>query len=258
MQIKSGYKPSVHSPEHKQFRTSNELGGAVLNVSGQWQPWAPAQDEQQNVGIEPEDCTSEGTMDGLQTLAQMLYNDSTEWSKRFLAYASNTTVEGNDPKTVIDTLEKVGVPPETDWPNTSELTTWAMFYTAPPQAIYTKALEYLAQYAVDWEWVATDQASLMQALQYSPIGVSGFAWNFDPTVGYYTSPAGTTPCHWFVIIGYLANNYWVVFDSYEQNIKKLAWDFSFGEAMRYSLSTNVVNPSAWQQFLSFMRAILGF
>ena len=255
--IKSGYIQKPHLPAHKVFKSTNSLGGIAPNPSGDWSAYLPPQTEQQNIGVEPECCTSEGTLNAQMILADFLFKDSTVWSARFLAYISATTQSGNDPITVIDALRKKGVVPESDWPNTSALTTWADFYSPPPQNLYTKALEFIAEYVVGYEWVSTNPASMMEALTYSPLGVSGFAWEQDPTTGYYITPQGETPCHFFVVFGYQQGQYWLCFDSYEQNIKKLAWNYQFGEAMRYSLTNQIVNPSAWAQFLALLKSIIG-
>lgn len=255
--IESGYIFKEHKPEHKKFGSANQIGGAIVLPGGHWAPYLPISDQQQNIGVEPEDCTSEGTLDALQTLARFVFNDSTEWSKRYLAWASGTTATGNDPMTVLESLQAKGTVPETDWPNTAALTTWSYFYTTPPPSIQTKADEYIAQYAPDGEWVDTDVNSLMAALEYSPLGVAGYAWQTDPATGYYITPPGAAPCHWFALVDYVENEYWVAFDSYQQDIKKLAWNYTFNEAMRYGLVLNPVNPTAWQQFLNLMRSILG-
>lgn len=255
-----GYIQRPHLPGHKVFGSANQIGGTPL-TNGHWLPYIPAQDVQQNIGVEPECCTSCGTIDGVSTIARFLFQDATEWSYRLLAYLSGTTEQGNDPMTVAQALATKGTVPENNWPNTSALTTWADFYTTPSQDIITKALEFCAQYAFDAEWVNTDTASLLAALPYSPVGVAVYAWQQDPTTGYYINPTNQPPCHWVLLVDYDENNYWVIFDSYEQDIKRLAWDFPFAEAMRYSLTKNVGNTpaeqSAWQQFLAFMQSILG-
>jgi hypothetical protein len=258
--MNTGYIYKPHEPEHKVFGSANEIGGAKINPGGHWLPWIPLQDQQQNEGIEPENCTSEGTLNAVETLANLQYGDTTEWSKRFLAYISGTTQSGNDPMTVALTLQSKGTVPEINWPNSSTLTTWEQFYATPPQNLYTKALEFIALYDFHKEWVPTDIPSLLAALEYSPLGVAGWAWTQDPTTGYYITPPGVQPCHWFVIIDYVENEYWVIFDSYEQDVKKVAWNYTFNEAMRYSLIKNVANTptaqSAWSAFKEWMNKIL--
>ncbi len=256
--IKTGYIPSKTKPE--------DFGGAawpVINSGGHWLNYAPVQNVQQNTGIEAEDCTSQGTLDSVEVLLRFLFNDTTAWSKRYLAWRSDTTPSGNDPATVGNCLVSEGTVPHTDWPQTSDLTTWAEFYTTPPQNIQIKALEWPAQYALSLRPIATDAASLIAALQVSPIGVAGYAWAQD-TNGLYYTPTGASPCHFFCLLDYMLDATqpngvkFIVFDSYEQNIKYLRGDYVFNEALQYRIVNNVVVPSAWQNFLNIMKSWLGF
>lgn len=77
-------------------------------------------------------------------------------------------------------------------------------------------------------------ASLKDALRYSPIGISVYAWvqNADST---YIKPQGAQDNHWCVLYGYEDGKSWHVFDSYDNTHKKLAWDFGFEMAKRYSI-----------------------
>lgn len=249
------YKP--HEPHHRTFGAANQIGGTPLNPGGHWLPWAPLSDQQQNEGIEPENCTSEALLGCVEILARFQYGDTTEWSKRFLAYVSGTTTTGNDPMTVANALQSKGTVPESDWPNSTSLTTWDLFYVKPPQSLFVEAIEFIAEYAFDKEWVNSDPASLKAALEYSPLSVAGYAWALDPrdNTRYYTPP-GAEPCHDFVLMDYVDGEYWVVFDSYEQDIKHLAWDYVFTDAMRYSLTKQIVNPTAWTQFLALIQGIV--
>lgn len=256
---KYGYIPSEHKPEHLCFGTLHCLGGQPVNPGGHWLAAFPTLDEQQNIGVEPMDCTSYGTTNALETLAKFLYQDSTEWSERLLAYMSGTTPQGNDPLTVLNTVKKKGLVPLADWPINAALQTWAEYYQVPPQNLLTKALEYLAHYGVDGEWVTTDPTSLKAALEYSPLGVAGYAWELDTATGLYVTPPGAQPDHWFMLGDYVDGQYWVVMDSYQSDIKHLAWDYQFAEAMRYSLVNNIApgHQSAWQAFLKDMLSWLG-
>ncbi len=257
-QIKTGYIPSAHKPE-------DFLGSSwpVINPGGHWQDYAPTPNVQQNVGIEAEDCTSQGSIDCVETLLNFLFKDTTAWSKRYLAWKSDTTPTGNDPTTVGNCLASEGTVPHADWQQTADLTTWADFYATPPQALQIKALEFPAQYALSLRPMSTDAASLIAGLQVSPIGVAGYAWAQD-TNGLYYTPPGALPGHFFALIDYMLDATqpngvkFVVFDSYEGNIKYLRGDYVFSEAIQYRIVNNVVVPSAWKVFLQDMFAWLGF
>jgi hypothetical protein len=51
--------------------------------------------------------------------------------------------------------------------------------------------------------------------------------------------------------------FWLAFDSYDQNVKRLAWNFPFALGVRYSLTNQIKNPTAWQKFKSQILAFLG-
>jgi hypothetical protein len=63
----------------------------------------------------------------------------------------------------------------------------------------------------------------MEALKYSPLWTSGFAWY--PKNGLYRNYGRAN--HAFMIIGYVEGSHWLVFDSYSPFIKKLEWDYKF-------------------------------
>src|SRR5487761_2273172 len=172
-----GYIPSVHKPEHPVFGSQNALGGAITNPGGHWLLSVPSTVEQQNLGgFETDACTSFGTLDVLETMAKFVFNDASPWSRRYLAQTSGTNPNGgNDPMTVFTTLQPKGTVPDGAWPYTAAMNSAALFYAQPPAALTIKALEYPAHYALQSEWVTTDAASLMAALEYSPLGVAVWA-----------------------------------------------------------------------------------
>ena len=254
-QISTGYIPSEYKPENPVFGAANELGGAILNPSGDWTAWLPNLDEQQNIGVEPDDCVSEATLRAIEILANQQFGDTRHWSARYLAWVSGTQAKGgNDPQTVLNALKQHGTVLESDWPNTSALTTLNDFYATPPQAIQEKALEFTVEYAVDGEAVAGDVISMGQALQYSPLTVAGYAWVQD-SQGMYETPPGAQPCHDFVIYKQDVNIDNDALDSYENDLKKLEWNYQFSDVMRFSLVKNVGNTPAeqagWKQFLYY-------
>ena len=260
--IRTGYVYKEHLKEHEE-----KLGDvwAVVNPSGNWQT-TPPQTEEQDIGVEPECCTSEGNKGAFETLVNFLYGDNRVWSARLLAWLSNTTPEGNDIMTVNNTLGTKGTVEESVWPNTSALKTWDEFYATPPQAIIEQALELPAEYALDKRWIGTDVESLKTGLTISPIVVSGFAWAQDEDGLYYT-PEGAQPCHCFFLIGYALDAtrpngiVWSAFDSYEQDIKALRGDYVFAEALQIKITKNVgstpAEQSAWQSFIQWMQKIIG-
>lgn len=232
-----------------------ELKGQVLVTNGQWDSFIPL-GENQALATEPEACTSFGTLNCAETLIQQELNESRDYSDRLLAWMSGTTQEGNDPDTVAQTLRKKGDVYEAIWPYTNADNSWATFYEVPPNTIVTDALEFTTEFDFGYQQVPANPQSMMTALQSSPLGAAGFAWATDQN-GYYYSPPGTQPCHWFMVYGYVENQYWKVLDSYPPYQKKLRWDYNFAMARGYTLHRQIVSNSWFNVFLRQLRAILG-
>ncbi len=257
--MNTGYVSSEHLPEHPVF-DPERLGAVPPNATADWTPYLPPQNVQQNTGVESEACTSYGTLDSVEALAKFLFKDGSIWSKRFLAWASGTTPQGNDPWTVGTALATKGTVLDSVWPQDASLTTWAELYATPPQNVQTDALAWPAHYALTKEWVNANPTGMMAALEFSPLGAAGFAWVQDANGLYYT-PQGALPCHFFSVVGFVENQYWIVFDSYENDIKHLRWDYQFSDVIKYGLTSNVQGTpaaaNAWARFVYWLQQVLG-
>jgi hypothetical protein len=67
----------------------------------------------------------------------------------------------------------------------------------------------------------------------------------------------TLLAHFVCLYDYVDGQFWLAFDSYDQNVKRLAWNFPFALGVRYSLTNQIKNPTAWQKFKSQILAFLG-
>jgi len=234
------------------------LAGEVLQPDGQWDAHVPESEVQNLNGIEPYACVSFGTNNAIEVLEHRLFGHTNNYSDRFLATVSGTNWQkGNTPNFVINTLRKKGCPPESAWPFSESITTWDAFYAAIPQPVYSRAVELIAQYDIGHEWVSGDQQSMMDALQFSPLGVSVFGWQAD-SEGYYVRPLGAASNHWCICYGYERNRYWKIFDSYDNTHKKLRWDFGFEMVKRYTLHRQVIDETAWGQFKKLIFSLWPF
>ena len=95
----------------------------------------------------------------------------------------------------------------------------------------------------------TKQKLITDALQYSPLGISLFAWVKDEN-GLYYRPTGAPDCHWCVLFGE-TDSYYMVFDSYEQSIKNVRKDMDFGTCIRYYVKKKT-KLSLWQRFINWL------
>jgi len=230
-----------------------ELGGEVLRPDGQWDDYLPS-DELQNKGFEPSACVSFGTLNCVEVLERFIYGDVENYSDRFLAYASGTTLQGNSPQKVAEKLRKAGAVKESEWPY-PENATWTTYYQTPPQNMYTRALEFMAKYDFGHQYESADPLSMMKALTYSPLGVAVFAWPQPDSEGILHRPLGAQSNHWCMVYGYVPNQYWKVMDTYDNTKKKLAWNFGFEQVKRYTLHKQVVNNTAWGRFVALLKML---
>lgn len=234
------------------------LGDAPIMPDGQWDGWIPLQDEIQNLnGIEPYACASFGTLNCIETLIRQEFGTTENYSDRFLATATGTAAQkGNSPQTIANFLKSKGCVEEKDYPFNGTIDTFEKFYASIPQRLYTLALQFPAEFDFGYSYVPSDYDSLMRALTFSPLGFSVTAWHQDSD-GLYYRPAGFTDGHWVECYGYVRNNYWKIYDSYDQTHKKVKWDSLPMQACRYTLHRQIVNETAWKRFLKLIREILG-
>ena len=246
--------------DHYMLGGYGSLGGTPLNPSRDWRNVVPSINEVQNLnGIEPQACTTFGTLNAVETLYKFIYGKEINYSDRWLAKKSGTIpTAGNNCHVVAETLRKKGDVIESEWPFDSTIKTPALFYAEPPTKLDIEALIFDEEFDFGHEWVPTTAKSLYDALQLSPLGFSVFAWVQDEN-GLYYKPQGQSDCHWVCLVYAEWEKYWLVLDSYMDNgelYKKVRWDALPQQAKRYTLSRQVVNETAWTKFLNLIKSIL--
>lgn len=242
--------------EHYILGGHGSLGGEYLQPDGQWTSYLPSIESQLNpLGFDAMACVTFGTLNALEILANRVYGQTRNWSDRFLAKVSGTTPQGNSPHHVAETLRKQGVPNEIDYPYSPAIKTWAEFYADISSALKSLAIAFVNEFDFGHEWVAPQSDYLMEALKHSPLGISVPAW-FKDENGLYYRPTGITDNHWVCLVGYKENEYWIVYDSYQQAgegaesfVKKLRWDVRPSMVKRYSLLRQVNNEKGWLKYL---------
>ena len=237
------------------------LGGEVLQPDGQWDPYIPPNEIQNLNGIEPFACVSFATTNCVEVLERRLYSLSQNWSDRFLASISGTAfLRGNSPQTVAEILRKKGCVEERDYPFSQDVDTYDKYYKTIPQNLYTLAIQFIAEYSFGHEYVNSNPKDMMNALKYSPLLFTTYAWvkNAD---GMYYKPSGVQDNHATMCYGYEEGKYWKIFDSYlgegSTCFKKVEWNSLPQQVKRFTLTRQIVVESAWSRFLSLFRSFLG-
>lgn len=247
-----GFQPSKIQVDDYRLGGAYQLKGAVLRPDGDWTASLPTAENQSRDGFEPFACVSYAVLHAVEILIRQEFGQLDQYSARFLAWATGTQAkQGNDPTTVCSFLGKSGDVHEADWPYDSK-----HFYDAPPRTFSTLAKEFIAKYQYDNQWVPATPLAMMEALTRSPLTVAGYAWQANND-GLYYWPDGAMADHYFVIYGYERNQYWKIFDTYENNYKKLVWDYPFVQVKEHTIHANVIYPSAWALFVQYLRHICG-
>jgi len=237
---------------------AQKLGDAPLVPDGQWDGWLPDNEIQNVGGLETYMCVSMATNNCIEILEKRIYGARNNWSDRYLAKQSGTDIKkGNTPNNVAETRRKKGCVKEYEWP--FDVYTWEVFYTPIPERVETLAIGEGAEYAFGYEVVRSRAEDIMEALKYSPVTFSVYAW-VKGEDGLYYRPQGMDDNHLTCVYGYVYGEYWKVFDSYFDNaqvFKRVRWDALPMMCMRYTLNKQVVVTSAWSKFLYWLRNALG-
>lgn len=233
--------------------------GSVPITDGHWAQWLPAPKDQQINGVEPNDCVSHGTLKAVEILLAQELGEQKDYSERFLAKMTGTDTQlGNDPNTVAQFLKNKGCVLESEWPTTTAITSFAGFYSDIPIPVQDLAQIFVDEFAFGHEWLYDTSAyAIMDALKYSPLGAGVYAWQQNMQTGYYDNPGNLPAEHYVTIYDYEANNYWLAFDSYAQEVKKLAWDFPFSQMKKYTIHRQIIDDTAWGKFLAFIHSMFG-
>lgn len=229
------------------------IDAPVLQPDGQWDAFLPSPEYQNLNGVEPYACATFTTTNCVEILLNRVYAFKDNYSDRFLAKMSGTAEKhGNSPHVVAETLRHMGDVDEYVWPFTSGIDTFEKYYSAIPNTVTDKALVFTDHYDFRHDYVPNDQVSMMEALKYSPLGMSVFGWNLGSD-GIYQAGRGMDN-HFVTVYGYEDGKYWKVFDSYDNEIKKLAWDHRPLTVKRYHIELSTQTKTWFSEALKKIRA----
>jgi len=249
-----GYIEDVVQP---QDYTLGALPQTVIQPTGQWLLYLPESEVQEKNGLETYNCTKYGTLNAIEGLMKKKYGIMYNFSERYAGITGGTTKQGASPK---DTIEKIrnytGVIPESDLPFTADIKAWEQYYSGVTFGLKLKGVSWLRDWQVTYEWVLNEkhddwQARLKEGLKYSPLGIAVHAWHEEG--GMFIRTGADT--HWCTLVGYVEGKYWIVFDSYDKNIKKLDWNFGFTRAIRYHIDKREVYDAKF--VTRALRGVLG-
>lgn len=246
---------------------SSVLPFVELQPDGQWDAFLPAYECQERGLFDSMNCTNYGTINCLETLIRRLRGIEENFSERYTGVMTGTTPNGNSAHAVIEIIRnESGLIPEQVLPFSEEIDSWEEYYAPVPmeQKYIRTGKEFLRKNKIGHEWVFTGgninakQNLLKNALKTSPLGVSVRAWQ-ENKQGLYYKEQGSADNHWCMLYGYEDGKYWKIYDHYDATFKKLAWDYDFGRAKRYSIemtgATEQNNNGFWKKILEFFTNI---
>ncbi len=237
------------------------LGGEVLQPDGQWDNFLPETEIQNRNGVETYSCVSFATLNCIEILERKEFGARSNWSERFLAKESGTQEkQGNTPNRVAETRRKKGCVKENEWAFDSFVKTFAEYYAEIPHEIETLALGEGAEYDFGYEAVRVTTEGIKEALKYSPVLFSVYAWVKNEN-GMFYRPQGMTDNHATCVYGYEEGKYWKCYDSYLDDgmiLKQIKWDALPMMCMRYTLHKQVVVQNWWNKFIAQLKELLGF
>lgn len=259
--IDHGFLPDEIKPEDYIFG-GLQIPLEILQDSGQWDEFLPEKELQNRNGLETMNCVTYGTLNIIETLLKRLFGQEINNSERYIGVMAGTSKGGNTPQRVIETIRKeAGLIDETLLPFDDTIKTWEEYYSPNPMNpdYISKGKEWLERYLIKHEWVfkpgdQNKQKKLKEALRFSPLGVSVYAWEKDGE--YYAKEEGDQDNHWVMLFGYSDGKFWKVFDHYDNVIKKLTWDYDFGFAKRYYLSGQIKKKeSLWEKIKKLIKKL---
>jgi len=218
-----GFIKEEESDKDHQFGATN-YGTAVVNPTAQWLDYLPMYEAQKGKLVDTMACVSYSLLNILEILAIYKYEENRNKSDRFTSKVTGTTRTGNSMRRVADyTRKNYGVVNEEDWDWDRDSMTWAEYYSNIPEDVMAKGRAWLKEWDFKYQSVYPHKNLMKEALKVSPLWVAGFAWAKNG--GLYRSYGRAN--HAFTIIGYKESEYWLVFDSYDEHIKKLDWNYNF-------------------------------
>ncbi len=251
---------------------ASSLSTTVLMPYGHgWKAFRPADETQFKNGIDPQTCTMGGTLNAVEHLGKLInpIHFQSDLSERFGAIMQGQTGFGGWPMDAGMAVHRRGAIPEVYLPFNEKIDAIAKYFSPKPMsyALFKVGAHWASSYTFGVEWVvnpamnltgAQKKSRMKEALQYSILGVAGYAWALGADGKYYNAGPDI---HFFTIDDYSEGDYWDAFDTYPPYGKKLDWNYDPNYVIRYSLTRKIGsedvdldNPPEcrWEYFIYFI------
>ena len=251
-------KPEIKPEDY--ILGAGKLPEEVLQPNGNWLLFLPLF-EAQKKKTESYNCVSFATTSSLEVLMKRKFGEEKNYSDRALGIVAGTWPPGNDPNTVAQALRDNGLVKEASLPFSDDITSPEAYFSPKPlpDNLIEEAKQFIAAYDFKHEYLWSYQIPieekrtiLKRALMYSPLGVSVYAWESENRV--YVKKGEDN--HFVVLYGFDSLlNVWLIYDSYENNLKMLHPDYNFGWAKRYWIEKKPIVMEKKRPWTRFIEAI---
>ncbi len=149
---------------------AGELPYEVRNPSGDWTDYLPSGERQRLFNVDTMACVSFSLLNCVETQIKFLTGQELNYSDRFLAKMSGTTIDGNYLWKVADSARKDGLVFQAAWP-TPENYTWDTYYAEIPQHIKDMGKRFLEFWDINYEWIPTTKEEFLHHLKQAPLQI---------------------------------------------------------------------------------------
>lgn len=162
-----------------------------------------------------------------------------EFSDRFLAKLSGTTVRGNWAQKVADTIRHYGAVPEHMWKFEGDFD-WDKYYAEVPQHLIDLGKEFLKYVEIRYEWVPAQLIDIEFHLKQAPLQI------LTPVCPGWSQPftvkgCGLNVAHATMI--YSVDDTVNIFDHYEPFQKSLVLDYPIPHVLKYVVYVKDAKPT---------------
>lgn len=230
----------LHSPPpQSEIRLGSSLVERYQLESRDWRPYLPLFETQLGGNYDTMACVTFSALNCLEIMRNFYGLSGLNFSDRFTAKMSGTTVNGNYLWKVAESIKRDGLIGEPLWPN--EAATRSEYYKEIPQNLKEDAKGIFEAHKIESEYVPADPETMWKALAIAPLQIAILAYS-APVNGISPRIQGN-PNHAVTIVNGEYGKYWQIFDHYnEQNpvAHKIAWDYLIWGSTLYDINTTTM------------------
>lgn len=160
-------------PEDYQAGAFSLIDYIERNPSGDWRPYLPTKEIQ--YGKEDSmSCVSFSAINAIEMQEKFLTGVESNYSDRWIATMSNTTIDGNWLYKVADTIRKYGLVKESSFPAPPNYT-FNQYHTKPDSLLQTTLEEegqsWLSMWDVKYEFITPSKAEMLKHIKQAPLQI---------------------------------------------------------------------------------------